>query len=157
VSRVLGILVALAIAFVGCGEPPNGHPGYDGGERFRITVIGYRDPRDTCDASPLHAGDRFELTALDALRSFGDGSDCDIRAAVGVVPEFLRPVITKCDPGPDQLGLECTGSGPDGCAVFVMLSIGPHIEKGERVIEDGLLNLTWGGCPLPTKCGGAEQ
>jgi hypothetical protein len=120
-------------------------------------VIGYRDSKDICDASPLHAGDSFELTAVDGLMSFGDGSDCHIRPAVGVVPEFLRPVITECTPGPDQLGLECTGSGPESCAVFVMLSVGPHIEKGERVIEDGLLNLGWGGCQVPMACGGGEQ
>ncbi|MGC4067979.1 MAG: hypothetical protein QM784_25685 [Polyangiaceae bacterium] len=156
-QRTLSVLVTSALSLVGCGDPPNCQPGYDGGERFRITVLGDREPGSNCDSSPLHPGDSFELTALDVLTPLAEGDGCHVRAAVGTIPAFFGPTITECIPGQSQLALDCKGLGPDGCTVLVRLGIGPYIASGMSSIEDGLLNLSWGGCQVPMACGGNEQ
>ena len=159
--KILIIGAALEFAVAGCGRPPDYcEPGYEGGERFRITVMGFRDPRVTCDTSPLLPGDSFELTASNALMPTpdSDNNSCHIRAAVGAAPEFLRSVITDCISGKLQLGLECRGVDSTGCEMLVVLSVGPYIASGVQIIENGFLNLIWsGGCQAPVSCGGGEQ
>ncbi len=135
---------AVALALGGCSSNGRCTPGFDAGERFRLTVLGERPNSSTepdCLAPPLEVGTTMVLTAG---QKDEDASGCEYRLAAPIVPEPYIGVLTSCTVGGDQLGMECRGTVASGCPVVVQLAVGPLIERDDRVIEDGDLYSMWG-------------
>ncbi len=135
---------ALALSLGGCSSNGRCTPGFDAGERFRLTVLGEGPNSSTepdCLAPPLEVGTTMVLTGG---RIDEKGSGCEVRVAEPVVPDPYVGVLDSCTVGVDlQLGMMCRGTVASGCPVVVQLGVAPHIERDDRVIEDGDLYSSW--------------
>ena len=134
---------ALALSLGGCSSNGRCTPGFDAGERFRLTVLGEGPNSSTepdCLAPPLEVGTTMVLTAGQKDET---ESGCEYRFAAPIVPEPYVGVLTSCPYSSGmQLGLECRGTVAE-CPVVVRLGVAPHIERDDRVIEDGDLYSSW--------------
>lgn len=147
----------MATAVFGCGKPAHCEPGFDPGEQFRITTKGPAPGFGICEASLLKPGDSFVLTAALGRIEDVSGNGCYTYGASGEVPEFAKSIITHCRPAGDQLGLDCEGASSSGCAVEMLSGVGPSIERGVTLLEDGVFRLNWGGsCQIPEACYGSQ-
>lgn len=139
--RIAALLLLAPMA--GC-DPQDCSLGYDAGEKFRVTVNGLRHEGDVpCAAAAPNSGDSLTLTADNSLRQVAGTNQCYSRPATNEIPAFLREVMTECEPGSGQLGVECRGVLSDGCGVGFTMFVGPRIGKDVAVIEDGYVTINW--------------
>ena len=154
-SRPLAIgplcMAAAVLGAVACGKPDDCEPGFDEGEQFRITVLANRNPESVCLFDILEAGDSVVLTGGS---TFEEENGCHVRSARPEVPEFALEYLTECQPDRVQLGLRCEGEVA-GCLVGARLGVGPHIDRSDSVVDEGILNFNWwSSADAPATCPG---
>jgi hypothetical protein len=118
-------------------------PGFDKGERFRLTILGPTgaSPND-CGILPLQAGTSFELVAGDSRK---DAEQCEIRSAASVVPARFVGMFRNCVGTLEQLGLSCSAQLTPTCVGSAALGVGPTIHRSDVVIEVGSFGISWAG------------
>jgi len=114
-------------------------PGFDQGEQFRLTVTNVKSRRGDCSLAPLQVEDSFVLTAGIIV---APGSTCPKRSTDGTAPSFVSELATDCYARDSQLGVGCLLE-TNGCPSRMQLSVGPHIARGRRIVEEGEVLVDW--------------
>jgi len=147
----LAILTVALLAAAGCHNYPCPPVGIAEGESFRITVKGVRAdgaPCDGMDVPRLQPGDTFTLVGGKYVDNESNG--CTRLGRPGP-PPFATDVLTTCNAGAFELGLECEGQTAS-CALSARIYVGPNIAPGVNTIEDGILGVSWTGRGCTTGC-----